>query len=185
MTNEIKDRKLEHILTCLDKNIEAQYKKTGFEDIEFIHRALPEMDFSEIDTSLTIFNHQFDFPLFINAMTGGHKVSERINKNLAKLADEFNIGLVLGSQRAAIIDPSLEYTYKIARETSPNAFIVGNLGAPQITKEFGIDEINRAIEMINADALTIHLNSLQESLQDEGEPLYKGVLKELQKLKKN
>ncbi|MHA1382484.1 MAG: type 2 isopentenyl-diphosphate Delta-isomerase [Candidatus Helarchaeota archaeon] len=185
MSRKIENRKLEHIIICLEENIESQYKKTGFQDIEFIHRALPEFDFSEIDTSIKIFNHKFDLPLFINAMTGGHEVSKIINKNLAKLAGEFNIGLVLGSQRAAIRDPNLEYTYRIARDTSPNAFIVGNLGAPQITEEYGIKEINQAIEMIHGNAFTVHLNALQESLQDEGEPKYKGVLDALKKIKKD
>ena len=185
MAKEIKNRKFEHIIICLEENIEAIYKKTGFQDIEFVHRALPEMDFNEIDTSINIFKHQFDSPILINAMTGGHEASKIINENLAKLANEFNIGLVLGSQRAAIKDPSLEYTYKIARKTSPDAFIIGNLGAPQISNEYGMFEINRAIKMIQANAFTIHLNALQESLQSEGEPLYKGVINGLQKIKKD
>ncbi|MFX1450136.1 MAG: alpha-hydroxy-acid oxidizing protein, partial [Promethearchaeota archaeon] len=105
MSKEIKNRKLEHIIICLEENIEAIYKKTGFQDIEFVHRALPEMDLNEIDTSIKIFNHQFDFPILINAMTGGHEVSKIINKNLANLAKEFNIALALGSQRAALKDP--------------------------------------------------------------------------------
>ncbi|MHA1379353.1 MAG: type 2 isopentenyl-diphosphate Delta-isomerase [Candidatus Helarchaeota archaeon] len=183
MPKEITDRKLEHILICLEKNIESMHKKTGFQDVEFIHRALPELNFNELDISIEIFNHKFDAPILINAMTGGHEVSKIINENLARLADEFNIALVLGSQRAAIKDPKLEYTYNIARKTSPKAFIIGNLGAPQITKEFGMNEINKAIQMINANALTIHLNALQESLQDEGEPIYEGVLEALKKIK--
>jgi len=184
MSKEIKNRKLEHIIICLEENIEASYKKTGFQDIEFVHRALPEMDLNEIDTSIKVFNHQFDYPILINAMTGGHEVSKIINKNLANLAKEFNIGLALGSQRAAIKDPKLEYTYKIARDISPDAFIIGNLGAPQISKEYGINEIKQAIEMIQANALAIHLNALQECLQSEGEPVYKGVINGLQNIKK-
>ncbi len=185
MAEEIENRKFEHIIICIEENIEANYKKTGFQDIEFIHRALPEIDFNEIDTSINIFNHQFNSPILINAMTGGHEVSKKINKNLAKLAKEFNISLALGSQRAAIKDPSLEYTYNIARETAPDAFIIGNLGAPQISDEYGMFEINRAIKMIQANAFTIHLNALQECLQSEGDPFYKGVINGLQKIKKD
>ncbi len=165
----ISDRKLEHLLIC--KNYDVNYKKTtGFEDIELIHRALPEINKEEIDISTELFGKKLESPLFITAITGGHPSAKNINKELAIIADNKKIGLGLGSQRAAIVNPDLNDTYTVVRDYAPDALLLGNIGAPQI------DLVEDAVEMLDADILAIHLNPLQESIQPEGDVNATGIV---------
>lgn len=165
----ISDRKLEHLLIC--KNYDVNYKKTtGFEDIELIHRALPEINKEEIDISTEVFGKKLESPLFITAITGGHPSAKNINKELAIIADNKKIGLGLGSQRAAIVNPDLNDTYTVVRDYAPDALLLGNIGAPQI------DLAEDAVEMLDADILAIHLNPLQESIQPEGDVNATGIV---------
>lgn len=165
----ISDRKLEHLLIC--KNYDVTYKKTtGFEDIELIHRALPELNKEEIDISTEVFGKKLESPLFITAITGGHPSAKNINKELAIIADNKKIGLGLGSQRAAIVNPGLNDTYTVVRDYAPDALLLGNIGAPQI------DLAEDAVGMLDADILAIHLNPLQESIQPEGDVNATGIV---------
>lgn len=168
------ERKLEHLLLCA--NCDVEYKKsTGFEDIELIHRALPEVNKEEIDTGVELFGKKMDIPLIISAITGGHPAAFNINRELAKAADKMNIGMGVGSQRAAVENPALISTYSVVRENAPDALLIGNIGAPQI--EFAED----AASMIGADALAIHLNTLQEAIQPEGDIDARGYIQSIQK----
>lgn len=159
MTSE---RKLEHLLICANSDVEYN-KTTGFEDIEFIHRALPEVDKEKINIETKLFGKKMDAPLIISAITGGHPAAYKINKELAKAADKMNIGMGVGSQRAAIENPDLISTYDVVRKEAPEALIIGNIGAPQLNLA------KQAADMIDADALAIHLNTLQEAIQPEGD----------------
>ncbi len=165
----IQDRKLEHLNICNEKDV-AYKKTTGFENIEFVHRAICEVNKSDIDISTEVFGKKLNSPLFITAITGGHPFAEKINKELAVSAEEFNIGLGLGSQRAGIEHPELSSTYSIARQYAPNALLVGNIGAPQMNLA------ESAVDMIDADILAIHLNPLQESIQPGGDLDAKGFI---------
>ncbi|NVM53554.1 MAG: type 2 isopentenyl-diphosphate Delta-isomerase [Candidatus Helarchaeota archaeon] len=180
MAKETENRKLEHIKICLNQNVEFKTKSAGFQDIELIHQSLPELDYQAIDLTTHLFERKFDYPILINAMTGGHPESIKINKTLAQIASEFNIPMEVGSQRAAIENEKLISTYRIAREASQSAageiFLIGNIGGGQLVKGYGIREINKSIEMIDADALAIHLNPLQEVLQKEGDINYQKLL---------
>ena len=169
-------RKIEHILICLSKNVIPKEKTTGLEDIEFVHVSLPEINKSDIDTSIKLLGHELAAPIVIAAMTGGHPKAAKINATLAEAAQELNIAMGVGSQRAALEDPSLEYTYSIAREKAPDILLIGNIGAPQILEKNRIENIRKIVEMIDADAVAIHLNALQEAIQPEGEAVFKGVL---------
>ena len=159
----ISDRKLEHLLICKDYDVNYKNKTTGFEDIELIHNAVPEINKNDIDISTEVFGKKLDSPLFITAITGGHPSAKSINKELAIASEEKNIALGLGSQRAAIEDSSLTETYTIARDYAPSSLILGNIGAAQIN--YG----KKAVEMLDADILAVHLNVLQESIQPEGD----------------
>ena len=128
----ISDRKLEHLLICKYYDVEFKNKTTGFEDIELIHQALPEINKNDIDLSTSVFGKKMESPLFITAITGGHPVAKDINKNLAIAAEEMNIALGVGSQRAAIEHPELADTYTVVRENAPDCLLVGNIGAPQL-----------------------------------------------------
>ncbi|MCS4541861.1 MAG: type 2 isopentenyl-diphosphate Delta-isomerase [Euryarchaeota archaeon] len=177
-------RKFEHIEICLKHNVKMREKSTGFEDVEFIHRSLPEINKHEIETSIDFLGHTLNAPIIIAGMTGGHPVAKKINAELAKAAQDLSIGMGIGSQRAAIENPSLAYTYEIARKVAPDIFLIANLGAPQLVKGYSIDEAKKAVKMIDADALAIHLNPLQEALQSEGEIEARGYLKNIQRIAK-
>ena len=159
----ISDRKLEHLLICENYDVEFKNKTTGFEDIELLHNVLPEIDKQKIDLSTTVFGKKLESPLFISAITGGHPAAKEINKQLAIAAERYNIALGVGSQRAACEHPELEDTYTVVRENAPNCLLVGNIGAPQLNL------VDKAIEILDADILAIHLNPLQESIQPEGD----------------
>ena len=172
----ISDRKLEHLLICKNYDVEFKDKTTGFEDIELIHNALPEIDKNDIDLSTSVFGKKLDSPLFITAITGGHPASKEINKQLAIVAEENNIALGVGSQRAACEHPELADTYSVVRDNAPDCLLVGNIGAPQLNLA------NKAVEILDADILAIHLNPLQESIQPEGDLDARGYLDLISKI---
>lgn len=169
MRNEIEKRKYEHLEVCLKKNVE--HGSPGFEDVHFIPNQLPEI--SEIDTSTKFLGHRFETPILIEPMTGGTKLSHKINRALAKAAQEFGIGMGVGSQKAAIENPKLEYTYEV-RDVAPDIFLEANLGISEL-QEYDLSKINKVIEMIDANALSIHLNPLQELIQPKGYRNFKGI----------
>lgn len=172
-TSPTSSRKLDHIRICLEKPVEAQARP--FEDLVMIHRALPEIDEKEIDTSCSFLGKRLKAPLIISAMTGGHPNVKEINVRLAEAAEEAGVALGVGSQRAALEDRSLEDTFSAVRDAAPDAPIVGNIGAVQL-KRSGPEVLERLAEMIDADAVAIHLNFLQESIQPEGDKDASGVL---------
>ena len=172
----ISNRKLEHLLICKNYDVEFKDKTTGFEDIELVHNALPEVDKNEIDLSTSVFGKKLDSPLFITAITGGHPASKDINKQLAIAAEQNNIDLGVGSQRAACEHPELADTYSVVRENAPDCLLVGNIGAPQLNLS------NKAVEILDADILAIHLNPLQESIQPEGDLDARGYLDLISKI---
>ncbi len=185
--NETAERKIEHIRLCLsDENVET--KVNYFDDVKLVHVALPELDKSEIDMSTNFLGFNLRYPLLIASMTGGHPRTKDINRALAEAAEEFEIGMGVGSQRAALEDSSLEDSFSVVRDVAPNAFIYANIGVLQL-KEYGIEDVERAIEMIDADAIAIHLNFLQEAIQPESESVnavgclsaIKEIAKELKK----
>ena len=172
-------RKKEHLKICCEKKIEAGF--SGFDDIRLVHNALPECRLESIDTSVRFLGHNLASPLFIAAMTGGHPDTSEVNRNLALAAEHFNIGMGVGSQRAALEDPKLEDSFTVVREAAPKAFLCGNLGAVQLCEK-GPEWADRAVEMIDAQALCIHLNPLQEAIQPEGDHDSTGCLKAISEL---
>ncbi|MGQ9468270.1 MAG: type 2 isopentenyl-diphosphate Delta-isomerase [Nitrososphaerales archaeon] len=181
MSEELIKRKSDHISICLERQVEAK-KSNLFECIHLIHNSLPELNLDSIDTSTLFLNHKFSAPMLIDAMIGGSPESLRINKNLALAAEELNIGMVVGSQRAGLSSSSLAETYSIVRKNAPNIFLASNIGATQLLKGFGKEEAKKCIDMIRADAFVVHLNPLQEAIQVGGEPKYKGVINKIHEL---
>ena len=178
----IRRRKSDHIRICLNKNVEAKNVTTGFEEIFFIHRALPELNLEKIDLSTEVFGHKFSAPIMISSITGGAEESLKINASIAEAVEDLGLGMGIGSQRAALEDPDLKRTYTIVREKAPSAFLAANIGAPQIIRDYGIEELMEIIDMVSADALIIHLNPLQEAIQPEGEALYEGALEKISEI---
>lgn len=182
MTEETEKRKSEHIRICLNKNSQAREATTGFEDVFLIHKALPEIDKKKINLSTTIFGHKFAAPIIVGAITGGTAEATRINAAIAEAVERLHLGMGVGSQRAAIRDGKLDRTYAITREKAPNSFIVANIGGIQLVNGYGLKEVKKAVEKIDADALAIHLNPLQEAVQPEGQTNFKGVLKRISEI---
>ena len=169
------ERKLDHIRICLSEEVES-HVGSGLEDVVLIHNALPEVDAEDVELSTGFLGRRVSMPIFIAAMTGGHGEAKRINENLAIAAQELNIPLGVGSQRAAIEDESLVETFAIARKAAPDVFLIANLGVVQFCKDYSVREAERAVEMIDADALALHLNALQEASQREGDTNFRGAL---------
>lgn len=159
----ISNRKLEHLLICNNYDVEFKDKHTGFNDIELIHKAIPQINKEDIDISCNAFGKEMDSPLFITAITGGHPESKKINKELAIACDKTNIALGVGSQRAAIEHSNLKDTYSVVRKFAPDCLLLGNIGAPQI------NYASNAVDILDADILAVHLNPLQEVIQPGGD----------------
>jgi len=173
---QTENRKAEHIRICLNEKAQARKATTGFEDVQFVHRALPEVDKAKIDMSTTVFNHKFSAPLIVGAMTGGSAEATRINSAIAEAVETLQLGMGLGSQRAAIENPKLAKTFSVARKKAPTAFLIANIGGIQLANGYGVKEVKKAVDMIDADAVAVHLNALHESVQPEGQTNFKGVL---------
>ncbi|MDG6243763.1 MAG: type 2 isopentenyl-diphosphate Delta-isomerase [Methanolobus sp.] len=168
-------RKIEHLELCAASPVESRNIMPGFNDVMLVHRALPEMDMEDTDLSVRFLDKDMNAPFMIASITGGHPETIPVNAALAGAAEELGIGIGVGSQRAAIEEPSQEDSFRIVREKAPNAFIYGNIGAAQI-REYGVEGVEKMIEMIDADAMAIHLNFLQEAIQPEGDREACGVL---------
>lgn len=180
----IQERKSDHIDIVLRNDVTAH--RNWWDHVHLVHEALPEVDLDQVDTSCTLFGKRLRAPVVISAMTGGVQRAEEINRNLASAAAEFGIGLGLGSQRAAIENPETERTYSVVTEYDI-PLVIANLGAPQLIGQrgappYGLDEARKAMEMIDADLLAIHLNFLQEVVQPEGERRARGCLASIREL---
>ena len=184
MAKETRKRKADHIRISLDQGVQAREATTGFEDIYFIHRALPEINKQEIDLSTTVLGHKFSAPLIVGAITGGTLEATKINATIAEAVEELGLGMGVGSQRAAIEDKKLEKTFTITRKKAPSAFLIANIGGVQLVNGYSIKEVKKAIKMIDADAIAIHLNPLQEATQPEGQTNFKGILEKIDELTK-
>jgi isopentenyl-diphosphate delta-isomerase len=177
--NSIEKRKADHIEICLKEDVQARKTTTGFEDISLVHEALPEIARKKIGLSTTVFGYKFSAPIFVGAMTGGTAKTLKINAAIAEAVEEFNLGMGVGSQRVAIDTPKLERSFRVVRKKAPTAFILANIGGPQLVGKYGLKEARKAVEMIEANALAIHLNALQEAVQPEGETEFSGLLNKI------
>ena len=181
MDTHTASRKDDHLRINLENEVKSALTN-GFEAYRFLHQALPEIDLEEVDTSLTLFGKRLRAPLLISSMTGGTQKAAHFNQLLARAAQEFGLAMGVGSQRAAIEDPSLEDTFRIARQEAPDALLFANLGAVQLNMRYGISECQRAVDMLAADALILHLNPLQEALQPEGDTKFRGLLRRIEEI---
>lgn len=169
-----KYRKREHI----ENYLRSSY--TGnplFDDVLLVHNSLPECDFYEVDTSTMFLNKKINFPLMINAMTGGSEFTEDINRDLSLIAKEFNLPMAVGSQTLAMEDKDAIKSYQIVRENMKDGIVLGNLSGRAT-----VDEAKFAVEMIGADGLQIHLNPAQELAMDEGDRTFRGILTNIEKI---
>ena len=174
-------RKTEHLRISLEENVRFRNLTTGLERYRFVHQALPEMSRDDIDLSTTLLDKDLRAPLIISSMTGGTEKAETINRNLAIAAQVHGLGMGVGSQRAALEEPGLSHTYQV-RDLAPDILLLANLGAVQLNYGYGIEHCQRAVEMIEADGLILHLNPLQEALQPEGNTNFSGLLAKIEEV---
>lgn len=181
---DIRDRKKDHVeLTVTDG---TQYAQTaGLERYQFIHNALPELNFEEVSTEAKFLGQTFSFPLFISSMTGGYSEAGPVNSIIAEFCEAENLPFGVGSQRAMLEDDSLTETFSVVRDKAPNAFICSNIGGAQLIGGLGTRELTTLIDSVKANAIIVHLNPLQELMQPEGDRNFKGILAGIEQLVKD
>ena len=170
-TTHRKDQHLDVVLSGRGRHA----SDAGFDAIRFVHEALPDLDHAAIDLSADFLGHRLKTPLLISSMTGGPSRAEAINARLAEAAQHLGIALAVGSQRSAIENGGAAGLDQSLRRRAPDIPLLANIGAAQLVRGFGLDEARRAIDMIGADALIVHLNPLQEACQPEGDRDWRGV----------
>jgi isopentenyl-diphosphate Delta-isomerase len=163
----IEQRKLDHVRYALEL---PPSKENGFSDLSFVHRALPDCDVADVSLATSIGGLTLSSPILINAMTGGAERTERINRDLAEVARRTGIAMAVGSQRAALKDERLVRTYAVVREVNPDGIVIANLGAGA-----SVPDAQRAIDMIGANLLQLHLNPAQELTMPEGDREFRGL----------
>lgn len=171
-----RDRKAEHLELARDEAVQAG--RRYFDEYRLEHRALPDLDLASLDTGVEFLGTRLSAPLLISCMTGGTGEALRINRSLARAAEETGVALGLGSQRKALEDPDQAESFRV-RELAPSVPLLANLGAVQLNYGYGIEECRAAVEMVDADALVFHLNPLQEAIQPEGDSDFRGLLPEM------
>ncbi len=176
--SKTESRKKDHVELVIEKG--AQYEKTtGFEKLEFVHNALPEVSLEKIDLSVKFLGYQLKYPLVITGMTGGYSDATAINKGLAEAAQRHGLAFGLGSQRAMIEKPELAKTY-LVRDVAPDIPVISNIGAYQL-KKYSFEQIESLVDSVEADALAVHLNPLQEVIQGEGDTDFTGIVDAISK----
>jgi isopentenyl-diphosphate delta-isomerase len=176
----IDQRKADHIKINLEQDVRSALT-TGLENYHFIHEALPELELNRINTSLSLFGKKLSAPILISSMTGGTAEAKTINLRLAEAAQEMKIAMGVGSQRAAIEHSRQAKTFQV-RKVAPDILLFANLGAVQLNYGYGIDHCRRAVDMIQADALILHLNPLQEAVQGAGDTNFAGLAKKIEEV---
>lgn len=172
---QTQSRKAEHIRICLEEDVQCHQITNGLESYRFTHCCLPELDRNDIDISTNFLGKHLGAPLLISSMTGGTEQAGMINQRLAQVAQEYKIAMGVGSQRVAVEKPQVADTFAM-RKYAPDVLLLANLGAVQLNYKYGLDECLRIVEILEADALILHLNPLQECIQPKGDTNFRGLL---------
>ncbi|MEW6509569.1 MAG: type 2 isopentenyl-diphosphate Delta-isomerase [Bacteroidota bacterium] len=175
-------RKKEHVTIALTRDVGFRAKTTGLERLEFVHNALPELDLVEVDTRTTFLGRELSLPFMVSCMTGGYADALTINRRLAEVCEEKRIALGVGSQRQALEDVQYHRTFSVVREVAHSIPVVGNIGAAEVGRMSDPSSAQRLVDLVRADAFAVHLNPLQELLQPEGNPRFRGVLEGIRML---
>jgi isopentenyl-diphosphate delta-isomerase len=179
--SNIQSRKADHIRICIEEDVQCQQVTSGLEHYRFTHSCLPELNYSEIDISTTFLGKRLEAPLLVSSMTGGTQQAKIINQRLAEVAQRHKIAMGVGSQRVAVEKPQVADTFAV-RKYAPDILLFANLGAVQLNYQYGVDECLRIIDILEADALILHLNPLQECIQANGDTNFRGLIDKISKL---
>lgn len=172
--NDLQQRKQDHLRIVMSEAV-ASTRSTGLERYRLLHCALPELDLAQIELGTSFLGRRLAAPVLISGMTGGVERGAKINRRLAAAAQAHGCAMGVGSQRVALEQPELESLFAV-RDVAPDIFLFANLGAAQLNTGYGVEEARRAVTMIGADALVLHLNPLQEALQVDGNTDWRGIL---------
>ncbi|NES99475.1 MAG: type 2 isopentenyl-diphosphate Delta-isomerase [Sphaerospermopsis sp. SIO1G2] len=178
---QTQNRKADHIRICLEEDVQCQQVTTGLEKYRLLHCCLPECDRSDIDISTNFLGKQLNAPLLISSMTGGTEQAGIINRLLAEVAQQYKLAMGVGSQRVALEKPQVADTFAL-RKYAPDVLLLANLGAVQLNYQCGVDECLRIIDILEADALILHINPLQEFIQPRGDTNFRGLFAKIENL---
>lgn len=178
LSAETQARKADHLRVCLEDDVQFQETTSGLERYRFVHCCLPELNLSDIDLTTPFLGKTLSSPLLISSMTGGTGQAEMINFRLAAIAQHYGLAMGVGSQRVAIENPEVAKTFAI-RSVAPDALLFANIGAVQLNYQYGIDECRKAVDLLEADALILHLNPVQECVQTGGDTNFRGLLEKI------
>ena len=184
-TTQTSSRKQQHINISLTKNVAFRTKSSGFDRWDFLHNALPELNFSDIDPSTIFLGKKIKLPLIVSSITGGYAKAEQINRQLAEVCAQEKIAMGVGSQRQASENAKYHRSFSIVRKIAPDIPIFGNIGAAEVAKLKDASPIARLVDLIQADGFAVHLNPLQELIQPEGNTNFYGVLNGIELLVKS
>lgn len=174
-------RKADHLRICLEDDVQFRSLTNGLDKYRFTHSCLPELDFSDVDIRTQFLTKTLNAPILISSMTGGTELAKIINSRLAKAAQKHGLAMGVGSQRIAVENPDLAHTFAV-RSQAPDAVLLANLGAVQLNYTYGLEQCLRVVDILQADALILHLNPLQECIQPHGDTKFKGLLDKIKQL---
>ena len=180
MTNT-QTRKADHLRICLEEDVQFRTLTNGLDKYRFDHSCLPELDFDEVDLNTKFLNKTLNTPILISSMTGGTERAKTINCRLAIAAQKHGLAMGVGSQRIAVEQPNTAHTFAV-RSLAPDAMLFANLGAVQLNYTYGVEQCLRVVDILEADALILHLNPLQECIQPNGDTKFKGLLAKIKQL---
>lgn len=174
------NRKADHLRVCLEEDVQSQLS-SGFERYRFTHCCLPELNRQQVDISTTFLGKALGAPLLISSMTGGTEQAQTINYRLAAIAQHHKLAMGVGSQRVAVENPAVLPSFAV-RAIAPDILLFANLGAVQLNYDYGLEECLRVVDWLQADALILHLNPLQEAVQTRGDTNFHGLLNKISRL---
>jgi len=181
MTLETQNRKADHLRICLDNDIEFHKNTTGLEKYHFQHCCLPELALSEIDLSTSFLGKTLGAPLLVSSMTGGTELAKVVNWRLAEVAEAYQLAMGVGSGRVILENPAVIPTFAV-RSIAPTIPLFANLGAVQLNYGYGVDQCRKLVDILEADALILHINPLQECIQPRGDTNFSGLLEKITQL---
>ena len=181
LPSEIENRKSEHLRVCIEEDVEFQQLTSGLEKYRFTHCCLPELDRSDIELGTNFLGKSLKAPILISSMTGGTELAHLVNTRLATVAQRYGLAMGVGSQRIALEQPELAPTFAV-RSLAPDILLLANLGAVQLNYGCGLEECLKLVELLEADALILHLNPLQEWVQSGGDSNFKGLLAKIEQI---
>jgi isopentenyl-diphosphate delta-isomerase len=178
LSAETQTRKADHLRICLEEDVQFRETTSGLERYRFLHCCLPELDLRDVDLTTHFLGKTLSSPLLISSMTGGTEQAEMINFRLAAVAQQYGLAMGVGSQRVAIEKPEVARTFAI-RSVAPDALLFANLGAVQLNYQYGLDECRKVVDLLEADALILHLNPMQECVQTKGDTDFRGLMEKI------